>query len=86
MSELKARQLKLIEPPRRTIKEIVADGFDERQWVREQKRLKQRQKWQRARKELKAALAAQHNSAITSSKAPQSAKLPSKSKAAGGSQ
>jgi hypothetical protein len=74
VSELK-ELLKLLEPPARTVKDVVADGFTERQWKREQKR--------QARKERKAASAVKRNSAIASAKAEASAKLP-KTKAAGG--
>jgi hypothetical protein len=85
VSELKARQPRSL-PARRTVKELVADGFEERQRKRQQRRdaFNAKTRGYNARmKELEAALAAKRNSAITSATAAVRAKLPT-TKAAGG--
>jgi hypothetical protein len=88
VSELKPIQLRLLEPPSRTVKDIVADGFKERQWLRNQKREAGKKKARayaaRKRAEEKA-LAAKRNSAASSSPADERGKLP-RAKSVGGGQ
>jgi hypothetical protein len=74
---------------KKRVQRIIADGFEERQRIRQETREARNKKLRayNARiRALEAALARERNSAIASAKAPQNAKLPSKSKAAGGSQ
>ena len=75
MSELKPRQLNLIALPPRSIREVVADGFAQRQWKRDQKRL--------ALNARKVAWAQKRRAAIQSAKAAERGKLPT-TKTAGG--
>jgi hypothetical protein len=86
MSELKSLLTPRSLPARRSVKEIVADGFEDRQKIRKLRRKISQQKNRRytaRRKALEAAMAVARNSAIQSAKAANRAK-PQNPKAAGG--
>jgi hypothetical protein len=68
------------------LRRVVAEVFDERRQIYQQKRQERRDynKAYKARKALETALAAQRNSAFPAAKAPERTKLPTYKQAAGG--
>jgi hypothetical protein len=80
VSELKALRPRSL-PARRSVKELVADGFEERQRIRDERRRRWNEKYNKAAKK---ALADQRSSAFPTAKAPEHPKLPTYKQAAGG--
>ena len=86
MSELKSLLTPRSLPARRSVKEIVADGFEARQQIRKLRReatIAKNRRYTARRKALEAAMAVARNSAIPSAPAVNRAK-PQNPKAAGG--